>query len=464
MRFGGDRFSFCFFCVSVLFLVFLFGVAVGKYRIFPYSVIALAERGYQGMRSKTKGKIIESARKGLDKKNAIFDEFKKYLPSQHASNFIDWIYKSVEKPYKDAILNTGQAYEGLNLVIHIARKRVLSAKIINLDGTILHQWKLNWFKIWPDSDHLSERWVPNLKPGTHIHGAVIMDNGDLVFNFEFLGLVRIDLRGKVVWRLPYQTHHSVHLHDDGHLWVSGQKEHREASARFPNRIPPFVEYTILEVSSDGQILQEWSIPDLLIKNGRAGLLYMGSLLNLSTKISGGDALHLNDVEPFPDNLKEGYFGKGDVMVSLRNINTVFVFNRASEKIKFFLTGMFVRQHDPDFLDGNRISIFDNNNIAMEEEGPQSRIVIVSAPDKKLNVYYEGRPGSPFFSDIMGKHQWLPNGNLLITESRQGRAFELNKDGEIVWEFINYVREGVVGILEEVQRLPSEFTSLYSAQE
>ena len=131
-----------------------------------------------------------------------------------------------------------------------------------------------------------------------------------------------------------------------------------------------------------------------------------------------DLLHLNDVEPFPARLKEGFFKKGDVLVSLRNINTVFVFNRETEKIKFICTGLFIRQHDPDFIDGNTFSVFDNTR-RPEEYHPQSRIAIVSAPDKTVKTYYEGTPEHPFYTRIMGKHQWLPNGDLLITETCRG---------------------------------------------
>ena len=66
--------------------------------------------------------------------------------------------------------------------------------------------------------------------------------------------------------------------------------------------------------------------------------------------------------PSPRCLKEGIFKKGDVLVSLRNINTIFVFNRENDKIKFIPTGSFVRQHDPDFVDGETISVFDNHPV------------------------------------------------------------------------------------------------------
>ncbi|MBN1395755.1 MAG: aryl-sulfate sulfotransferase [Pirellulales bacterium] len=374
-------------------------------------------------------------------------------------NAFPFYYRCARDPTQPPVRNSERSYEGINLVTGVKADHRLFAKIVDMDGRTLHEWSIDWFEMWPDAEHLPERFVPRWAPGTNVHGAAVMDNGDLVFNFIHLGLVRVDRAGKIVWRLPYQTHHSVHLHDDGNLWVSGQKEHERPSERFPNRVPPFEEYTILVVSPEGEILRQWSVAELLRKNGLEGLLYLGSLDNTSTQVRG-DVLHMNDVEPFPETMREGFFKKGDVAVSLRNINTVFVFDSRTDKIKFIAAGRFIRQHDPDFIDGERISVFDNNNAAPEEQGPQSRIVILNAPDDTLEVYYEGTEEHPFYTDILGKHQWLPNGNLLITESKQGRAFEIDNHGEIVWEYMNYVGEGVVGMIEEVQRLPPEYARFY----
>ncbi len=360
------------------------------------------------------------------------------------------------------IRNTSQAYEGLNLVTRIADELRLSAEIIDMNGQLVHAWDVDWFEIWPEPDHLPEDFIPLSKPGTHIHGAVVLENGDLVFNFEHLGMVRLDRNSNVVWRLPYQTHHSIHIHDDGNLWVCGQRRNSRRNPRFPDRKPPFDEYTILEVSPQGEILQEWSVPEILSKNKPAGLLDF--LPNPGDSKNGSnldDRLHLNDVEPFPTNQAEGFFKKGDILVSLRNINTVFVFNRASEKITYFSIGSFIQQHDPDFIDGNTFSVFDNKTASMGHF--QSRIVIVSAPDNRFSVFFQGNQKVPFYTGILGKHQWLPNANLLITESKNGRAFEINRRGEVVWEYVNYVSPNVVGLVEEVQRLPLEYGSLWSGE-
>ena len=421
------------FVASASCLLFSYGLVVGKYRLFPYYLLEPATEaatdGYRALRTMM-NPDYQAPHRRIVNRNQI------------------------------SVPEADEAYRGVNLVTRIASDQRLVAEVINMDGQSIHEWHIDWFSIWPDAEHLPKDARPRTKPGTHIHGAVVMEEGDLILNFEHLGLVRLGRDSKVVWRLPYQTHHSIHRHDDGNLLVCGQRHHAESSARFPNRIVPFAEYTILEVTPGGRIVEEWSVAELLHENGLAGLLFLGSLENESTQVHG-DVLHLNDVEPFPATMKEGFFSQGDVLVSLRNINTVFVFNRHSRKIRYHSTGWFVRQHDPDFIDGDRFSVFDNNNIAPEGHGQQSRIVMVSARDNTLEVVFEGSLDAPFYTDIMGKHQWLPNGNLLITESRQGRAFEINPQGEVVWEYMNYVDRRVVDLVEEVQRLPPEYERLFS---
>lgn len=48
----------------------------------------------------------------------------------------------------------------------------------------------------------------------------------------------------------------------------------------------------------------------------------------------------------------------------------------------------------------------------------------------------GSAERPFESLARGSQQQLPNGNVLITESNNGRLVEVTRDGQVVWEFIN----------------------------
>jgi hypothetical protein len=364
-------------------------------------------------------------------------------------------------PHTDAVRSRepGALAAGLVLVSHMVADRAEVVRIIDEPGNVLHEWPIDWFELWPNPDHLSEDVKPKSRPGTSIHGLKLLPDGDLVFNFENLGLIRLDYCGNVVWRLPYLTHHSVELADDGNLWVSGKIVHEQAVERMPNFVPPFQEYTVVEVAPTGEILREISLYDLFVANGLRGLLYLSARNNYGTRVTG-DTLHLNDVEPFPANMTPGVFGPGDVMVSLRNANAILVFNRDTGRVKYANVGSVVRQHDPDFVDGNTISVFDNNNLSAatteEFEGGTtlaSRILLIDAQTDETRVLFEGTPEQPFFTNIMGKHQWLPNGNVMIAGAREGRAFAVDPKGRIVWEYFNDVGDGLVGLLDDAQRLP-----------
>jgi hypothetical protein len=425
MKLATERFAFRFFWASTLLLVFCAGVVVGRYRVFPFQVFSLSKKGYD--------------------KLAILNWRK----------CSDYQFMKAKNARPEVVYTTPQACEGLNLVTRMTPEGAIVANVMDMDGKNLHQWSLDWFKIWPDAKHLPKNLVPQDEPGTMIHGAVLLENGNLVFNFDYLGLVCLDFQGNVVWRLPYMTHHSVTRADDGNLWVCGQIYRKTPKEQIPNLQLPFREDMLLEVTPEGKIKHEWSIVDLLLKNGKEGLLYMRGK-NVRKPILTAGAFHLNDVEPFPARLKEGFFKKGDVLVSLRNVNTVFVFNRNDDKIKYLRTGSFVWQHDPDFVDGETISVFDNHPVDRSE----SRILLISAPSQKVTVFYEGTAEHPFYSDVMGKQQWLPNGNLLITESRHGRAFEIDRKGKIVWEYNNYVDKERVGLVTQATRLPPSYALLF----
>jgi hypothetical protein len=437
---AGERFPYWFFVGSAAVLVFIYGVVVGFFQIFPFQLFVTASEGCLEFCTRYKVGSVG-----------------KTLP---------FYFNPIEKPYPPVIKNTGRAGDGLNLVCQICTDSVLLIKVMDMDGKTLNQWVIDWFKIWPDAKHVPDRRLPKSPPGTHIDAAILMENGDLVFTFAGHGLVRMDRDGEIVWRFARQTHHTIERSDDGNIWVCGQNEHAEPDPNFPNHVPPFAEEMILVVSPDGKLVREWSIPELLRKNGLTGLLYMSSQALMSTQVTG-NVLHVNDVQPFrPSKMKEGFFKDGDVLVSCRNNNTVFCFNKNTDKIKFVTTAKFIRQHDPDFIDGNTFSVFDNHLTGPESTHPQSRIVSISAPDNTMKVIYEGTPKHPFYSKACGKHQWLPNGNLLITESFGGRGFEVTPSGETIWQYVNYMdkKNGIVGMVEEVQRIPPEIARFYRSPE
>ena len=115
----------------------------------------------------------------------------------------------------------------------------------------------------------------------------MLANGDVVFNFEEMGLVRMTPCGVVVWKLAYRTHHSVFLDEHGDLWVSGMITHTERSFQFPNHSPPFRESTVLKISPEGELLKEISIFDVLVQNDLRGYMHLASINTWNSVVGGG---------------------------------------------------------------------------------------------------------------------------------------------------------------------------------
>ncbi|MBG0788582.1 MAG: hypothetical protein H0S79_26130, partial [Anaerolineaceae bacterium] len=49
------------------------------------------------------------------------------------------------------------------------------------------------------------------------------------------------------------------------------------------------------------------------------------------------------------------------------------------------------------------------------------------------------------------------------ETHSGRAFEVDGQGRIVWEYINLVGDGTAGWISDAQRLPQSFTEEFFNQ-
>ncbi len=61
----------------------------------------------------------------------------------------------------------------------------------------------------------------------------------------------------------------------------------------------------------------------------------------------------------------------------------------------------------------------------------------------------------FFTDIMGDHQRLPNGNILVVSSLEGRILEFLPDGTLGWEYQNRIAGDTNGAVFSARVLPPE---------
>ena len=78
------------------------------------------------------------------------------------------------------------------------------------------------------------------------------------------------------------------------------------------------------------------------------------------------------------------------------------------------------------LANGRILIFDNGRYR-----GWSRVIELNPQTMAIEWQYR-KEG--FYTLSQGYVQRLENGNTLVTESERGRAFEITREGEIVWEY------------------------------
>jgi hypothetical protein len=417
-----------YFLLSAGMMVFFYGLIVGKYEVFPYQTFSHAK---------------EAAKDWLSDGNYM--HYARLRPEK-------FIRPARQPGSGVTVYVPGKAYDGLTLITSMW-DRSNGMELVAMDGTVLHKWRVSLNQIFPiptspDKDKQINDW------DTIIHGTRLYPNGDVVFNFEFEGLVKVDRCSKVVWKLPFKTHHSIYEDAEKNLWVPGKKILNQADKRFPMLQPPISEEFILKVSPDGKVLEQTSILDILYRSGQESLLFANG--NYGTGVIAYDLTHLNSIEVLEESIARAFplFRAGDIMVSLRHLNLLAVIDPSTKKIKWSMTGPYIRQHDPHFLANGRISVFDNRTD--DSNGKTfggSRILSIDPMTRTVETIYKGTDRNTFYSSIAGKHQYLPNGNILIDEHDAGRVFEVTPAGDVVWSYVNRYDDDEVYVVTGGSRYP-----------
>ena len=431
-----DLFTAILFAFALAFLAFLAGTAVTIFQIYPYEPLrATYQAAYEALTGKGA--------------NDLVNEMHQLYPTRYAESGV-------------TVFDPDAAQPGITLITSYwfqQGKWQPAIRLIDMQGNVLHEWIVQPEKIWPESpftDHVAG--LMN-SPNNYVHGTWLLPDGDIVFNVEYAGLVRMNACGEVVWTVPYRTHHSVFQDDAGNFWVAGLNWRYEISDRYVHPKPEFVDETALQVSPDGKILREILVLDSIYKSGYGDLLATGQ-----KKL---DITHLNDVEVLSAAIAERFptFVAGDIMVSLRNMSTVLVLDGTTERVKWVFRHPLIHQHDPDFEPDGHIVIFDNHDDMTQQGmrlGPTS-LVQVDPVTSDWNNLYHITDEQAFYTQTGGKHQLLANGNRLITEAHGGRVFEIDSQGHLVWNWIIETRgDGWVPEVLEGTRYAANYADFAAA--
>lgn len=300
-------------------------------------------------------------------------------------------------------------------------------KLININGEVHHQWRLNPAEYFPEE---FSRPLKGLMQFNEPDNTYLFPNGDLMLIIGRTGTVRLDACGEVQWRVKAAHHHSLTRTEDGSFWLGGRKE----PPRQPDPLTGHknVRHDLLvHLSEDGEVLGKIDIFDIIAKNK--------ALTRRHMRFPYSHDVHLNDVEALPDSMAHEYplFEVGDLVVSLANLSVVLVADPETLRVKWWTGKPFVMMHDPDFVGDGWIGVFDNNR-DWTERGAQfggNRVVAFQPHTDSVEVWFAASETNPVYTATRGNWQLLDNGNLFITESNSGRLVEVNPEGELVWEYI-----------------------------
>lgn len=291
--------------------------------------------------------------------------------------------------------------------------------LVAMDGTVAHEWRMP------------------VRPGRH---AVILPNGNLGYNgnhpdspdrypawsmWHGGDFYEATPAGETVWRHQDPAHHhDARWLDNGHLlYAACEPVPPEFAARVPGGTahgPDETMYAdvIREVDREGTIVWEWRAAEHLRPEDFP--IHPGFGRYHWPLVNGLDVM-----------------ADGTVLMSLRTTAGIVGVDRATGAVRLHVPPSVVsHQHAPMALPNGNILAFDNGNFRHGSHVAFSRVVEIDPADGNRVVWsYADEMVNAFYTAFMGNAQRLHNGNTHITESATGRLFEVNPEGEVVWEYV-----------------------------
>jgi hypothetical protein len=379
--------------------------------------------------------------------------------------------------------------------------------LIDPDGNEVHVWNKLGFP--------SEILDPATTGGKKGHILVQLSGIDTTpqpFNgiFDNKSIGELDWEGKTVWtwgddapgKAALQNHDWNRLPDGNTLVVSTLNH---VIPEFSQK--PIADQAIYEVTPKGKVVWTWVVSDHIREFGISpqGLDLLRKVL--ANGFQGHGFLTINDMQPIGPNkwAKAGdkRFDPDNIVVDSREANFVAIIDKKTGHVVWRIGADYEAggatggagfgaiaplrpvldenvprpidqtsgQHDahiiPEGLPGaGDLLVFDN-------EGPAgyppariglnngSRILEIDPVKKEIVWQYDAsnsnQPNWLFYSAFISSARRLPNGNTLIDEGMDGRIFQVTRDGEIVWEYVNphfaplYLRNGKTSLSNYVYR-------------
>ncbi|WP_280202439.1 arylsulfotransferase family protein [Nocardia cyriacigeorgica] len=323
------------------------------------------------------------------------------------------------------------------------------ACLIDRDAQVVHAW----------SSDLDQP-APQTRPPGYLRGwnhVELGADGSLYATVPLHSLLKLAPDSTPIWRVELPVHHDLHVTDTGQVYALTEQPRLidAADAEFV-----LLDNSITVIDATGAPTATYSLFDLLTSDAvlsalitshidrrrrsphhhaalatfhdlaAAGALRPGraaSRLLRDLPDSPADLLHANTVEVVHAH-PAGLWGDGDVLVSMRELDTIAVLDLAAGAVRWWWgPGELSGQHQPTMLPNGNLLVFDNG-----QHHGYSRVLEIDPARHAIIWQHLADPPQNLFCPLAGGAEPLPDGNIVISDAQGGRALEVNRNGDTVW--------------------------------
>jgi Arylsulfotransferase (ASST) len=305
-----------------------------------------------------------------------------------------------------------RAYRGYTLIAPLRRSSVY---LVDMQGAIVHEWRLRG----------PMAILAYLLPGGRLLTSHVTKEGPAIFEGKGGHLCEYNWDGNLLWEhTDHGQHHDLRRLPNGNTLFLAWEEMPADRAR---RVQGGVAGTenakggkiysdfLREVTPDGKVAWEWHAHDLEIER-----------YPISNDCWRWEFAHANSCCPLPD---------GRVLVSFRHLDTIMMIDRTGKVVWEKRDPLWGHQHNAEVLPNGNILLYANGMINIVQP-LHSRVIELDPTTGETVWQYKAPQSWTFFSPVISGAQRLPNGNTLICEGINGRAFEVTREGDTVWEYVS----------------------------
>ncbi len=327
------------------------------------------------------------------------------------------------------------------------------AELIDREGTLVHCWQQTTPGKWWNVELLANGDLMVI--GGDAEGSPTEVVERVADEDRFVQRLAWD--GSVRWKQRLLAHHDIELTPAGNLLTLGfeRRPAPEISTSVATR-----DDRLLTLDGEGNLIGARSVLEAVRKSPDVFPLRQvepSSFGNGGEK--GIDLFHANSVEWVRHSElaeKHDLYDANHILVCFRNQDRIAVFDWSTNEVVWaWGLGKVFGPHDAQVLPSGNILLFDNG---LGRRPAFSRAIELDPLERKIVWKYKADPPEDFFTASRGSVQRLPNGNTLLAESDNGRAFEIKPNGRVVWEFLcpHFLADGRRAAIVRMKRFELDF--------